>query len=213
MFNFQELSNALIVGNAKRVKELTDQGIKENISAKELLEKGLISGMSVVGEKFKNREFYIPDILIAARAMHVGLDILKPLLAKSNSDYAGKVVIGTVAGDLHDIGKNLVTMMLEGAGFQIIDLGIDVSIEKFLEAIKRENPDIIALSALITTTMASMKDILIALQESGLRNQVKVMIGGAPITQKFADQIGADGYAQDAATAVDVAKRLVNHTQ
>ena len=211
MFNFQEIADALIAGNAKKVKELTEQGVKENISPKDLLEKGLIAGMSVVGEHFKAGDCYIPDVLISARAMHAGMDILKPLLANSNAQYAGKVVIGTVAGDLHDIGKNLVGMMLEGAGFQVIDLGIDVTPEKFVETSKTENANIVAMSALLTTTMPPMKETIIALQNAGLKDKVKVMIGGAPITQKFADQIGADGFAVDAATAADIAKKLVAH--
>jgi 5-methyltetrahydrofolate--homocysteine methyltransferase len=164
--------------------------------------------MEQIGIKFKNCEIYIPEVLIAARAMHGGMAILKPILSKSAANQAAKVIVGTVKGDLHDIGKNLVAMMLEGGGFEVIDLGIDVSADKFVEAIKKHQPQVVGMSALLTTTMREMKSILEAIQEAGLRKQVKAMIGGAPVTERFAKEIGADGYAPDAATAVDVARSL-----
>jgi len=204
----EEIADNLIRGQAPKVKELTQKAINEGFSPKEILDKGLISGMSVVGDKFKKNEFYVPEVLIAARAMHAGMDVLRPLLTKSGVKPVATVAIGTVKGDLHDIGKNLVGMMLEGAGFQVIDLGIDVSPEKFVNA-GREGAHIIGMSALLTTTMPGMKTTIEALKATGLRNKVKVMIGGAPITQSYADEIGADGYGRDAATAVDVAKKLL----
>jgi 5-methyltetrahydrofolate--homocysteine methyltransferase len=209
MVNLQEISEALIVGNAKKVRELVEQALKEGVSPKEILDKALVPGMNVVGEKFKNNEYYVPEVLIAARAMHAGMDLIKPLLTQTGATYVGKVVIGTVRGDLHDIGKNLVAMMLEGAGFQIIDLGVDVPPEKFVEVAKNENVDIVAMSALLTTTMLAMKDTINALKEAGIRDKVKVMIGGAPVTQRYADEIGVDGYAPDATTAVEKAKELL----
>jgi 5-methyltetrahydrofolate--homocysteine methyltransferase len=165
--------------------------------------------MNEVGRRFKNNEFYVPEVLIAARAMHAAMDVLKPLLAASDVQPVGTVVIGTVKGDLHDIGKNLVAMMLEGGGFNVIDLGVDVSPEKFLQAVREHKPNIVGLSALLTTTMPAMKTTIEALKEAGVRDQVKVIIGGAPVTQRFADEIGADGYAPDAASAVDVARQLL----
>ena len=210
MVNLHEISEALIVGNAKKVRELVDQALKEGVSPKEILDNALVPGMNVVGEKFKNNEYYVPEVLIAARAMHAGMDLIKPLLTQTGASYVGKVAIGTVRGDLHDIGKNLVAMMLEGAGFQIVDLGVDVPPEKFVEAAKNEGVNIVAMSALLTTTMLVMKDTINALKEAGIREKVKVMIGGAPVTQRYADEIGADGYAPDAATAVEKAKELLD---
>ena len=204
-----QIKESLVVGNAKKVTELTQQAIQANISPKDILEQGLIQGMNIIGGRFKNNECFVPEVLISARAMHAGLNLLKPLLAQKGVEYKGKVVIGTVAGDLHDIGKNLVGMMLEGAGFQLIDLGIDVTPEKFIETIKNEKADLLGMSALLTTTMGPMKDTIQALKQAGLRDKVKVIVGGAPVTQKFADQIGADGYAPDAATSVDIAKTLL----
>ena len=210
MVNLHEISEALIVGNAKKVRELVDQALKEGVSPKEILDNALIPGMNVVGEKFKNNEYYVPEVLIAARAMHAGMDLIKPLLTQTGASYVGKVAIGTVRGDLHDIGKNLVAMMLEGAGFQIVDLGVDVPPEKFVEVAKNEGVNIVAMSALLTTTMLAMKDTINALKEAGIREKVKVMIGGAPVTQRYADEIGADGYAPDAASAVEKAKELIS---
>lgn len=203
------LKEAVIVGNASAAKELTEKALAENISAKQILDEALIPGMTVVGEKFKNNEYYVPEVLIAARAMYSALDILRPILSKSEVETKGTVVIGTVKGDLHDIGKNLVRMMLEGGGFKVIDLGVDVAPEKFIEAINEHNAQILAMSALLTTTMPSMKTTIEALKSVGIRDKVKVMVGGAPVTQQWADEIGADGYAPDAASAVDKAKELL----
>jgi len=204
------LKEAVIVGNANAAKELTEKALAENIPAKTILDDALIPGMMVVGEKFKNNEYYVPEVLIAARAMYAALDLLRPILSQSDIEPIGTVVIGTVKGDLHDIGKNLVRMMLEGGGFRVIDLGVDVAPEKFIEAIKEHNAQILAMSALLTTTMPSMKVTIDALKEAGLRDKVKVMVGGAPVTQQWADEIGADGYAPDAASAVDKAKELLS---
>lgn len=202
------LAESLIKGKAPEVKELTQKALDDGVAPNEVLNDGLIKGMGVVGERFKNNEFYVPEVLIAARAMHAGMDILKPALAEAGVDPIGKVLLGTVKGDLHDIGKNLVAMMLEGAGFEVVDLGIDVSPEKFVEAVK-EGGDIVAMSALLTTTMTAMKTTVDALEEAGVRDKVKTMIGGAPVTQNYADEIGADGYARDAASAADKAKELM----
>ncbi|NOZ26934.1 MAG: cobalamin-binding protein [Chloroflexi bacterium] len=210
MFDLTPLTEAVITGNAPQAKELTQKALDAGVTPGTILQEGLIPGMAEVGRRFEAREFYVPELLIAARAMHAALDILRPLLAESEEvEPLGKVVIGTVRGDLHDIGKNLVTMMLEGSGFEVQDLGIDVAPEKFVDAIKEGEYDILAMSALLTTTMPSMKATIDALTEAGLRDKVKVMIGGAPITQEYADQIGADGYGEDANQAVRVAKQLL----
>ena len=205
-----EISENLQKGKAKIVKELVGQAIEQGIPAGEILQKGLMSGMDVVGEKFKNNQVYVPEVLVAARAMNMGAALLKPLLSDGEGNSAGKVCIGTVKGDLHDIGKNLVAMMIESAGFEVIDLGVDVPAEKFVEAIK-SNPDckVVGLSALLTTTMPAMKDTVAAIIDAGLKSQVKIMVGGAPITQEFADEIGADAYTADAASAAQKAKELV----
>ena len=208
MADLSALAESLINGKAPEVKELTQKALDEGVPPGEILNQGLIKGMGVVGERFKNNEFYVPEVLIAARAMHAGMDILKPALAESGVQPIGKVLLGTVKGDLHDIGKNLVAMMLEGAGFEVVDLGIDVPPEKFVEAVK-EGGDVVAMSALLTTTMTAMKTTLEALEEAGVRDKVKTLIGGAPVTQNYADEIGADGYARDAASAADKAKELI----
>lgn len=205
----KEISENLISGKADKVKELVNKAIEEGIDVHRILNDGLIAGMEVVGEKFKKNEFYIPEVLIAARAMKAGIELLRPHLVKAGVEPIGTIAMGTVRGDLHDIGKNLVNMMLEGSGFKVIDLGIDVSPEKFVETVKNESPQAIGMSALLTTTMPSMKDTIDALKENNLREKVKVIIGGAPITQEYADEIGADGYAPDAASAVDVVKKLI----
>jgi 5-methyltetrahydrofolate--homocysteine methyltransferase len=191
------------------VKKLTQGALDSGQKAEDILKEGLLPAMEQIGVKFKNNEIYIPEVLIAARAMHAGMGLLKPILARSSAHQAVKVIIGTVKGDLHDIGKNLVAMMLEGGGFEVIDLGIDVSADKFVEAIKSHHPQVVGMSALLTTTMREMKSILEAIQEAGLRKQVKAMIGGAPVTDRYAKEIGADGYAPDAATAVDIVKSFV----
>jgi 5-methyltetrahydrofolate--homocysteine methyltransferase len=210
MFDLTPLTEAVVAGQAPKAKELTAKALEAGVSPGKILQEGLIPGMAEVGRRFECREFYVPELLIAARAMHAALDILRPLLAASGEvEPVGKVVIGTVRGDLHDIGKNLVTMMLEGSGFEVKDLGIDVSPEKFVNAVKEGGYDVLAMSALLTTTMPSMKATIDALKEAGLRDKVKVIIGGAPITQEYANQIGADGYGEDANQAVRVAKQLL----
>ncbi len=195
-----EISLKLQAGKAKDVKALVQQAIDEGYDAQEILEKGLVSGMDVVGEKFKNNEVFVPEVLVAARAMNQGAQLLKPLLAAEGVQATGKVCIGTVQGDLHDIGKNLVKMMLEGKGLEVIDLGTDVSPETFVRTAKEEKCDIIACSALLTTTMGVMAEVVKAAEAAGIRDQVKIMIGGAPVTEAFCQQIGADAYTPDAAS-------------
>jgi len=208
MADLKALANAIISGKRDEAVNLTKQAVQENVPVQKILKEGLTAGMDVVGTKFKNNEFYVPEVLIAARAMNASMELLQPLMAKSKVKMAGTVVLGTVKGDLHDIGKNLVGMMLKGGGFKVVDMGIDVSPEKFVESAKKEKADIIALSALLTTTMPQMKNVVDAVKGAGLKG-VKVMIGGAPVTQEYADEIGASGYAPDAASAVDKARELV----
>lgn len=209
MFNYEELATALISGKAPVVRELTEEALAGGEKPRDVLNKGLVAGMGVVGEKFKNNEFYVPEVLIAARAMKFGMEVLRPKLAETGVEPVARVAIGTVRGDLHDIGKNLVAMMMEGAGFEIVDLGVDVKPEQFVQTVKERDTMLVCLSALLTTTMPAMKDTIEALREAGLRNGVTVMVGGAPVTQNYADEIGADGYAPDAASAVDRAKELL----
>jgi len=209
MIDQEKFYTALSQGKMDEVKKLTQEALDLNESAENILKQGLIQAMDRVGVKFKKGEVYIPEVLIAARAMHAGMAILKPILSQSTSVMSGKVIIGTVKGDLHDIGKNLVVMMLEGGGFEVVDLGIDVPANRFIEAIKQYQPQIVGLSALLTTTMAEMKNAIQAIEWAGLRNQVKTIVGGAPVTEKFAKEIGADGYASDAASAVDLVKSLL----
>jgi len=201
----QDISTKLQAGKAKDVKALVQQAIDEGIAPQKILEEGLISGMNIVGEKFKNNEVFVPEVLVAARAMNMGTALLKPLLAAEGVKANGKVCIGTVKGDLHDIGKNLVKMMLEGKGIEVIDLGTDVSPETFVMTAKEQQCQIICCSALLTTTMGVMEDVVKAAEAAGIRDQVKIMIGGAPITEAYAKQIGADAYTPDAASAADVA--------
>ena len=208
MADLSALAENLINGKAPEVKKLTEEALADGVAPGEVLNDGLIKGISVVGERFKNNEFYVPEVLIAARAMHAGMDILKPALAESGVKPIGRIMLGTVKGDLHDIGKNLVAMMMEGAGFEVVDLGIDVSPEQFVESAK-DGGGVIAMSALLTTTMTAMKTTVEALEEAGVRDDVKILIGGAPVTQNYADEIGADGYARDAASAADKAKELI----
>ena len=210
MVDLNVISEVLQRGDAEKVEELVREALEENLTPKKILEDGLIKGMDIIGAKFKKNEVYVPEVLIAARAMHAGMDILRPKLAETGVKNIGKVAIGTVKGDLHDIGKNLVKMMLEGAGFEVIDLGVDVTTDKFVEAVKEHKPNIIGMSALLTTTMVNMVEVIKALDVAGLRDKVKIMVGGAPITQNYADQIGADGYSPDAASAVDKAKTFLN---
>jgi len=209
MAKYQELADAILTGDNIKSKEVTQDLVDKKIPAGDILSEGLIAGMSVVGVKFKANEMYIPEVLIAARAMHAAMDILKPLLAETGAASKGIAIIGTVQGDLHDIGKNLVSMMLEGAGFSVIDVGVDISAEKFVEAAKENKAQIVGLSALLTTTMPSMKEVIEALRKDPATKNVKVIIGGAPVTQEYADSIGADGYAADASSAVDISEELL----
>lgn len=209
MSNFREVADALKAGKAAKVKELVNAMLETGVDANEIVNQGLVVGMGEIGELFKNNEVYVPEVLIAARAMNAGLAILEPILAEKDIQPIGKVAIGTVKGDLHDIGKNLVGMMLKGAGFGVIDLGIDVTPEKFISAVVEQGADIIGMSALLTTTMPTMRDTVEAVKAAGLEGKVKVMIGGAPITQAYADEIGADGYSPDAASAAELAKKLL----
>ncbi|MEZ0536365.1 corrinoid protein [Caldicellulosiruptoraceae bacterium PP1] len=203
-----EISELIQKGNAKLVPEKVKEALSQGISAEQILNEALVAGMSVVGEKFKNNEIYVPEVLIAARAMKAGMEILKPILTETGVKPVGKVIIGTVKGDLHDIGKNLVAMMMIGAGLEVIDLGVDVDSEKFIQAIKEHQPQVVAMSALLTTTMPQMKNIIDEINNQGLRNQVKIMVGGAPVTERFAKEIGADAYTPDAASAAEVAKQF-----
>ena len=205
----EQMQKDLYDGKADEVGTATQKALDEGMSAQEILSDGLTSGMDEVGKDFKAGDLFIPEVLMSAKAMHAGMAVLRPLLAESGALSLAKMVIGTVVGDLHDIGKNLVGMMLEGAGFEIIDLGTDVSPEKFVEAVRAEGADLVGMSALLTTTMPSMKATIEALTEAGLRDRVKVIVGGAPVTASFAEGIGADAYAPDAASAVDTARSLV----
>ena len=200
-----EISEKLQAGKAKDVVALVQQAIDEGIPAETILDEGLLSGMNVIGEKFKNNEIYVPEVLVAARAMSKGSALLKPLLQDEGAKASGKVCIGTIEGDLHDIGKNLVSMMMEGKGLEVIDLGSDVSPEKFVETAVNENCNIIACSALLTTTMNNMKEVVVKAEEAGIRGKVKIMIGGAPVTEEFCRQIGADAYTPDATSAAEAA--------
>jgi 5-methyltetrahydrofolate--homocysteine methyltransferase len=205
----EQLAAAVIEGNVDAMEELTEDALDEGIDAETILNSGLMAGMDHVGAEFKAGNMFVPEVLRSAKAMKTSMVLLNPLLAASGAETVGKVLLGTVKGDLHDIGKNLVGMMCEGAGFEVMDLGTDVEPVQFLEAIKDFAPHIVGMSALLTTTMRSMGDTVKAIEEAGLRDQVKVMIGGAPVTQSFADDIGADGYAANAASAADLAKRFV----
>ena len=206
MASLNAISEALQKGKADEVKNLVTQALEEKTDAKKVLEEGLIAGMDIIGGRFKRNEIYIPEVLIAARAMHAGMSVLEPILVESGVKMIGKLAIGTVKGDLHDIGKNLVAMMYKGAGFDIMDLGVDVAAEKFVQATD-DGADIVGLSALLTTTMVQMKSVLESLKEKG--SKAKAIIGGAPVTQNYCDEIGADGYAADAATAVEIGKALI----
>ena len=203
-----DISENLQRGKAKVVKELVQQAIEQGIPAQQILDEGLLSGMNVVGVKFKNNEVFVPEVLVAARAMNMGASLLKPLLAESGLKASGRVCIGTVKGDLHDIGKNLVKMMMEGKGLEVIDLGTDVAPETFVETAQKENCSVICCSALLTTTMGVMGDVVKAAEAAGIRDHVKIMVGGAPVTEAFCQQINADKYTPDAATAADVAVEL-----
>jgi len=207
MADLKALADAIIKGDQNASVEITKAALEEGTSAESVLNDGLIAGMDVIGDRFKKNEVYIPEVLIAARAMKMAMEILEPELVKAGVKPRGKFLIGTVQGDLHDIGKNLVAMMLKGAGFEVVDLGVDIGPEKFVEQAKATGAQVVGMSALLTTTMPSMEKTLNALKEAGV--PAKVMIGGAPVTQGYADKIGADGYSPDAASAVDLAKSLV----
>lgn len=196
-------------GDSASVKELTKTALSQNISPEEILNNGLIKGMDVIGIKFKKNEVFIPEVLIATRAMKAGMDIIKPSLAQERGIFRAKIVIGTVKGDIHDIGKKIVCMILEREGYEIIDIGIDVSKEKFLRAIKAESPDIIGMSSLLTTTMGYMREVIEAIENAKLRQNIKIIIGGAPVTKAFADEIRADGYAPDGASAADLVRDVL----
>jgi 5-methyltetrahydrofolate--homocysteine methyltransferase len=204
-----DISLFLQKGKAKDVKLLVQQALDENISPEKILNEGLIAGMSIIGVKFKNNLVFVPEVLVAARALNAGLEILKPVLESTGVKPIGKALICTVKGDLHDIVKNLVRMMMAGQGIECIDLGVDIDKEAIIEAVKEYKPDILCLSALLTTTMMNQQSTIQALVDAGIRDQVKIMIGGAPVTQEYADEIGADGYAADAASAADLAKKFI----
>lgn len=206
--DLKALSEFLQKGRAKEVTELVQQALDEGMSAKTILEEGLMDGMNIIGEKFKNNQVFVPEVLIAARAMNMGTTILKPFLADAGVKATGKVVIGTVKGDLHDIGKNLVAMMMEGKGLEVIDLGTDVPAQKYVDTAVEQGADIIACSALLTTTMTQMKEVVATAEKAGVRDKIKIMIGGAPVTQSYCDSIGADYYTADAASAAQTAVKI-----
>jgi 5-methyltetrahydrofolate--homocysteine methyltransferase len=205
----EDLRQSVIDGDMHGTQELVAKALMEKASPEQVLREGLISAMAEVGRRFENNEFYVPEMLVSARAMKSGLVLLRPHLIADHVQAVGKVIIGTVQGDLHDIGKNLVGMMLEGVGFEVIDLGVDVTSDQFVAAVKEHQPDLIACSALITTTMPRMEDIILSLKKAGVRDQVKVMIGGAPVTEQYAQAIGANGFAPDAASAAALAQALI----
>jgi len=209
MTDFNEIQETLVNCDGDKLLELVEKALEEKVPAEEILNKGLIAGMDIVGEKMENEDMFIPEVLMAAQAMSRCVELLKPLLKEEKSKSKGSVVIGTVKGDLHDIGKNLVAMMIESAGMDVYNLGVDIAPEKFVEEIKKKDATILCLSALLTTTMPMMKKTIDAVTEGGLREQVKIMVGGAPVTQSFADEIGADGFAADAGSAARKAKTFV----
>jgi len=205
---FEKIADAVQKGDSEAVEMLVKEALSTGDPVEGILNRGLVEGMNVVGIRFKNNECFIPEVLVSAKAMKMGMEILKPLLAGSGVKSRGKVVMGTIRGDLHDIGKNIVAMLLQGAGFEVVDLGADVPVERFVESAKKENADLVGMSALLSTTMVNMKEVISGLKGAGLET-VKVIVGGAPVTGEYADKIGADGYAPDAASGVDVAKRLL----
>ncbi|GAB6152666.1 corrinoid protein [Desulfosporosinus burensis] len=209
MSDFNSLAELVIKGDYAGAQTLTQKMIDNGSDPLEIINQGLMAGMNVVGVRFKAGDMYVPEVMMSAKAMSKGIEMVKPLIAEKDMPTAGKVLIGTVKGDLHDIGKNLVLMMMESAGFEMIDLGVDIDPTTFVKAVKEHKPQVIGMSALLTTTMLSMKDTIEALKEEGLRDSVKIIVGGAPISQGFADEIGADGYAPDAAAATDLCKRLI----
>jgi 5-methyltetrahydrofolate--homocysteine methyltransferase len=205
----EQISQTVIEGNLDDIVDMTRSALGEGLSAKQILDNGLMAGMDYVGKQFKAGDMFVPEVLRSAKSMQNAMDVLKPLLAETGFKMTGKILLGTVKGDLHDIGKNLVGMMCEGAGFEVKDIGKDITPEAFVQAVKEYAPDVLGMSALLTTTMRAMEQTIKALEESGLRDKVKVMVGGAPVTQAFADQIRADGYASNAAAAAELAKKLV----
>ncbi|HEQ99890.1 MAG TPA: cobalamin-binding protein [candidate division Zixibacteria bacterium] len=205
----KQISESLQKGDHEKVAMLTSQAIEEKIPVKKILDEGLIAGMNVVGEEFKHHRIFLPSVLLAARAMYAGMDLIKPLMIRDNIPTIGKVVIGTIKGDLHDIGKNLVGIMLKGAGFEVIDLGNDVTPDRFVQAAKDEKADAVGMSALLTTTMTGMKDVIELMKSEGIYGKIKVIIGGAPVNREFAEQIGADSYAYDGMKAVEILKEYV----
>jgi len=209
MFDFKAIGDALIACDEDKVLELVKSGLDQGVSAKDLLSLGLIAGMDVVGERMEKEEMFIPEVLVAAKAMSAAVQTLKPLLAEGETGAQGRVVIGTVKGDLHDIGKNLVAMMLESAGLEVHNIGVDVAPDRFVNELKTRNANILALSALLTTTMPMMKETVAAVARAGIRDQVKILVGGAPVTQAYAKEIGADGYAPDAGSASKLAKSFL----
>jgi 5-methyltetrahydrofolate--homocysteine methyltransferase len=205
----EQISTAVIEGNLDDIVDLTEDALDEGLNAQEVLDNGLMAGMDHVGVEFKAGNMFVPEVLRSAKTMQFSMDVLKPLLAEAGAKMTGKVLLGTVKGDLHDIGKNLVGMMCEGAGFEVKDIGKDIAPEGFVEAVKEFEPDVVGMSALLTTTMRAMEQTIKALEEAGVRDRIKIMIGGAPVTRTFADQIGADGYASNAASAAELAKSFV----
>ena len=210
MIDMVELSAGIVAGDADKVCELTQQALDGGVEPGALISQAMIPAMDEVGRRFQANEFFVPELILAARAMKMAMAILKPLLTESEIQAQGTMVLGTVWGDMHDVGKNLVGMMMEGAGFRVVDLGLSVTPEVFIEAIKEEKARLLGISCLVTTTMLNMRRTIEALEEAGIRDQVKIMVGGAPVTQKFSDEIGADGYAPDAASAVDLARKLMS---
>ncbi len=210
MDQLQAIAEKLQKGDANGIRQDVEEALNQGIEPRKILEEALLSGMSDIGEKFKANEIFVPEVLIAARAMNAAMEVLKPKLVEAGVEPVGRVVLGTVKGDLHDIGKNLVKMMLEGAGFEVQDLGIDVSAEQFVAAVKEHNPQFVGMSALLTTTMSEMRAVVEAMEKEGLRDKVQIMVGGAPVTDKFAQEIGADFYGKDAAEAATMAKARLN---
>jgi 5-methyltetrahydrofolate--homocysteine methyltransferase len=210
MADFDRIKDIVLKGKVGEIADLVRGALDEGVSPQEIVDQGLIGGMNEVGVRFKNDEMFIPEVLVSAKTMHTGMEVLRPLLESTGVKSPGTVILGTVKGDLHDIGKNLVGMMFQGAGFDVIDLGVDQSAENFVAAIQKEGGQVVAMSALLTTTMTEMAGVIEALQKALLRDRVKVMVGGAPLSQEFADSIGADGYAPDAATAVEKLKELLS---
>lgn len=207
--DLKPLHNAIVNGDVKTAKSMTERALHAGIEPMKLVQDYMMPAMGEVGRRFECSEYFVPELLLSARAMKGALELLRPLLAKSGAQPAGRVVLGTVKGDLHDIGKNLVSAMLEGGGFEVMDMGVNVTPEQFVSAVKDRKPQILALSALLTTTMAAMRETIEALKQAGIRDQVKVVIGGAPITQRFADEIGADGYGESAGSVTGLARRMI----